>query len=112
MLNKKMLIIALSLLSASAMAQTPPAGANNHPCENITAACTPNFVAGGYAKGNGIEWDCVCPLMQGKAQLPGATAALPTVPASTISACTAKHAKFGKNCNLANPPPRTKKKSS
>ena len=48
-----------------AFAQTPPQG----PCGQITAACRQaGFVQGGRSAGDGLQIDCVRPIMQGGAQ--------------------------------------------
>lgn len=74
-------------------------GAHEHapgPCKQIAEACEKaGFMKGDWKKGDGLWRDCVDPIMQGQTTVPGATKSLPTVDASLVSACKAKHPKFG-----------------
>ena len=66
------------------------------PCKEIANACrNAGFIKGDWKKGDGLWRDCVDPIMQGKSSAPGGTKPLPTVNASLVSACKAKHPKYG-----------------
>lgn len=83
----------------TALAQAPAAKMPNQPpgpCKEIATACrNAGFIKGDWKKGDGLWRDCVDPIMQGKASAPGATKPLPQVDAGLISACKAKHPKYG-----------------
>jgi hypothetical protein len=89
---KKSLLIALftSLIAAAAFA-----GANPGPCEQIKQACTnAGFIKGEAKEGKGLWRDCIDPIVQGTTAKKSVLA-LPTVDPSVVSACKAKHPKFG-----------------
>jgi hypothetical protein len=66
------------------------------PCQQIAAACkNAGFIPGDWKKGDGLWRDCVDPIVQGVTTVHGATKPLPTVDPSVVSACKAKHPKFG-----------------
>ena len=83
----------------TALAQAPAAKMPNQPpgpCKQIAAACqSAGFIKGDWKKGDGLWRDCVDPIMQGKSSAPGGTKPLPQVDAGLISACKAKHPKYG-----------------
>ena len=85
--------------ATSALAQAPSAKMPNQPpgpCKEIADACrSAGFIKGDWKKGDGLWRDCVDPIMQGKASAPGATKPLPSVNPGLISACRAKHPKYG-----------------
>jgi hypothetical protein len=65
-------------------------------CQKIADACrSAGFVKGDWKKGDGLWRDCVDPIMQGKTSAPGGTKPLPAVDGSLVSACKAKHPKYG-----------------
>jgi hypothetical protein len=66
------------------------------PCAQIRAACEQaGFVRGGGRTGNGIQVDCVRPIMAGTSQRPKASKPLPKVDAQLITACKATNPNFG-----------------
>ena len=91
-------IIAIAF-SSTAPAQAPAGKMPNEPpgpCKEIAAACrNAGFIKGDWKKGDGLWRDCVDPIMQGKTSVPGATKPLPAVDAGLVSACKAKHPKYG-----------------
>lgn len=90
-------VVSLALAS-SALAQAPAQKSNEPPgpCKEIASACrNAGFIKGDWKKGDGLWRDCVDPIMQGKTAVPGATKPLPAVNASLVSACKAKHPKYG-----------------
>jgi N-acetylglucosamine-6-sulfatase len=83
------LFIGLGVASAS---QSAPQG----PCAQIIAACQDaGFVQGGAKTGNGLQVDCIEPIMQGKAAEYQASKPLPGVDPQLVAACKAKNPKFG-----------------
>jgi len=88
---------AMALCSALALAQSKKSdhGAPNE-CQEIAEACKKaGFIKGDWKKGDGLWRDCVNPIVQGKANVPGATKPLPSVDARLVADCKAKHPKFG-----------------
>src|SRR5262249_53330337 len=66
------------------------------PCEEVRAACrAAGFKPGGAQEGTGIIIDCITPIMQGTAQRPKATKALPQVDAQVVQACKSTNHNFG-----------------
>ena len=66
------------------------------PCAQILATCEQaGFVRGGAPTGNGLQVDCVRPIMAGTPQRPRATKPLPKVDAELISACKTRNPNFG-----------------
>jgi len=87
-------LVALTLISTSAFADTvaPKEG----PCKTIHDACTAaGFIQNDAKIGKGLWVDCIDPIMQGTAQPAKAVIKLPTVDASVVAACKAKHPNFG-----------------
>jgi len=69
---------------------------NQGPCAQIIAACRDaGFVQGGARSGNGLQVDCVRPIMQGTAATHKASKPLPEVDAQLVAACKAKNPSFG-----------------
>jgi hypothetical protein len=88
-------VVALGLLSTQGFAQTT-SGQAPGPCMQIADACkAAGFIKGDWKKGDGLWRDCVDPIMQGASSAPGVTKPLPHVDPSLVSACKAKHPKFG-----------------
>ena len=85
-------------VAGTAFAQAPAKMPNQPPgpCKEIADACRgAGFIKGDWKKGDGLWRDCVDPIMQGKSSAPGGTKPLPQVNASLVSACKAKHPKYG-----------------
>jgi hypothetical protein len=75
-----------------APAQAPRQG----PCAQIVAACEQaGFERGAAKAGNGIQLDCVRPIMQGGVQPRRATKPLPQVGPELVAACQASNPNFG-----------------
>jgi hypothetical protein len=87
------LICAVAVFGAGvADAQAPRRGA----CGQIIAACQQaGFERGGAKAGNGIQIDCVRPIMQGTAQRRRAAKSLPQVAPELVAACSAANPNFG-----------------
>jgi hypothetical protein len=71
------------------------------PCKQVVEACEKaGFIKGQWKVGKGLWVDCVNPVMQGKSCSKPAIA-VPSVDGGLVSACKAKHPKFGtgKTCN-------------
>jgi hypothetical protein len=86
--------IAFTTTALAQSAKTPnePPG----PCKEIANACrNAGFIKGDWKKGDGLWRDCVDPIMQGKSSAPGGTKPLPAVDTNLVSACKAKHPKYG-----------------
>ncbi len=78
--------------ATAAVAQAPPRGA----CGQIIAACQQaGFERGGAQAGNGIQIDCIRPIMQGRAQRRRAAKPLPQVAPELVAACSAANPNFG-----------------
>src|SRR5258708_4405803 len=66
------------------------------PCREIVAACREaGFTQGGARTGDGIQVDCVRPIMLGTAPPPRATKPLPQVDPQIVAACKARNPDFG-----------------
>ena len=84
------LLIGFGVVSASWAAP------DQRPCAQIIAACQDaGFVQGSAQSGNGLQVDCVQPIMQGKAAEHKASKALPQVDPQLVAACKAKNPGFG-----------------
>jgi hypothetical protein len=67
----------------------------HHSCRQIQESCQKaGFVAGEAKKGYGLHRDCINPIMQGKASVPGATKPLPAVDPKVVSECKEKQPGF------------------
>jgi len=80
------------------------------PCAQIIALCEgAGFVQAGAKSGNGLQVDCVEPIMQGRAAEHKASRPLPEVDAQLVAACKAKNPRFGQpqqaQSELTEPPP-------
>ena len=81
-------------LAAPASTAAPVKAAG--PCAQITAVCKQaGFIEGDYKTGNGLQVDCIDPIMRGKPQPPKAKLPLPQVSPQLVAACKAKHPSFG-----------------
>jgi hypothetical protein len=98
-MSQKYIVTVLAVVGAFVASGSVMAGEEGHapgPCKQIAKACMDaGFKKGDWKKGDGLWRDCVDPIMQGQTTVPGATKTLPTVDASVVSACKAKHPKFG-----------------
>ena len=101
MLRRLVLLPVLCVVSASllwAQGTVPMRGA----CRQIMTACRDaGFVPGGRANGNGLQGDCVAPIMQGKPQRRKATKPLPQVDPEMVAACKAENPNFGQGKEIA-----------
>jgi hypothetical protein len=89
--------------ATTAIAQAPRRGA----CGQIIAACQQaGFERGGAKAGNGIQVDCIRPIMQGAAQRRRAAKPLPQVAPEVVAACGAANPNFGQRIRaVAQPAP-------
>jgi hypothetical protein len=88
-------VLALLAAPAVALAAEPPAQGQG-PCQQVVAACkSAGFILGDFKTGNGLEVDCVWPIMRGEPQPPKAKIPLPNVSPETVAACKQKHPNFG-----------------
>jgi hypothetical protein len=84
--------ITLTLGATCALQAAPRQG----PCVEIFAACQQaGFVRGGARSGDGLQVDCVRPIMQGTPQRPRASKPLPQIDQQLVSACKANNPNFG-----------------
>jgi hypothetical protein len=89
--------IAVTLGAACALQAAPRQG----PCVEIFAACQQaGFVRGGARSGDGLQVDCVRPIMQGTPQRPRASKPLPQIDPQLVSACKASNPNFGQRNRL------------
>src|SRR6266851_4259210 len=66
------------------------------PCAQIIAACQQaGFTPGGARTGDGIQVDCVRPIMQGSEQPRRAAKPLPQIDLQLVAACKARNPNFG-----------------
>jgi N-acetylglucosamine-6-sulfatase len=73
-----------------------PAEAAPGACAQIRQACqAAGFVPGGARAGNGLQGDCLVPIVQGVPQPRRATRPLPAVDSQTVAACRAENPGFG-----------------
>jgi len=90
--------IVIGAAATAALAQAPRMGA----CGQIVAACRQaGFARGGAQAGNGIQVDCIRPIMQGRPQRRRATKPLPQVAPDMVAACTAANPSFGQRAAAA-----------
>lgn len=84
-----------ALLTAPAVALGAEAPAQG-PCDQIVAACkSAGFIEGDYRTGNGLQVDCIVPIIRGTPQPPQAKIPLPKVSPEAVEACKQKHPNFG-----------------
>ena len=87
-----MLVVALGAACAAQSASAQGQG----PCAQIRAACEQAGFARGAAKeGNGIQVDCLRPIMLGTPQPRRASIPLPQVDPQLVEACKARNPAFG-----------------
>src|SRR5215468_7415676 len=86
----------LAIATASSAGLSSHAAAQRGPCAQIAAACREaGFVQGAARAGNGLQVDCVQPIMQGSARLQPGTRALPNIDPKLVAACKAANPNFG-----------------
>jgi hypothetical protein len=98
MVHQRLITIAALVLLAvgSAVPARSQPARNPGPCAQISAACQgAGFVAGGISTGNGLQADCIVPIMQGRAQPPQARLPLPQIDPRLIAECEAANPRFG-----------------
>jgi N-acetylglucosamine-6-sulfatase len=84
--------IVMALTGATAAAAQAPGG----PCGQIVAACRQaGFTPGGARTGEGIQVDCIRPIMQGTEQRRLATKPLPQIDPQIVAACKARNSNLG-----------------
>ena len=87
---------AASLSGPAAGLSGVPADSLKRPCEFITASCKQaGFVTGAVSSGNGLAFDCIVPIMQGRPQPREATKPLPHISPDVISACRVNNPEYG-----------------
>jgi hypothetical protein len=88
----------LVALTAPSRAQ-PPAAApakGSGSCAQITAACKQaGFIQGDYKTGNGLDVDCIDPIMRGTPPPHKTKLTLPQVSPQLVAACKAQQPGFG-----------------
>lgn len=96
-MRTSMLALCTVLLGLAAPAGAAPAPAKAAgPCAQIAAACKQaGFTEGYYKTGNGLQVDCIDPIMRGTPQPPKAKLPLPQVSPQLVAACKAKDPGFG-----------------
>ena len=103
LMQRKRAAIAIALLlifCGGAGVASAAQRASGQPCQEIIAACQKaGFVAGGVNKGNGLQLNCVQPIMQGTT-VTGSEKPLPQVDPQTVAACKQRNPRFGQ-ANLA-----------
>jgi N-acetylglucosamine-6-sulfatase len=89
----------LSMLLAATLAApfaARAAGDQGGACEQITAACQrAGFAPGAARAGNGLQLDCIQPIMQGEAQPRRARKPLPAIDPQLVAACKTGNPAFG-----------------
>ena len=84
--------LAIALGGAFAALAGPAPG----PCRQIVAACQEaGFTQGARRSGEGLQVDCVRPIMQGSAQPRRASKPLPQIDPQLVAACKAVNPNFG-----------------
>jgi hypothetical protein len=84
-----------------------PGNAAQDPCATIRQLCeNAGFVQGAAQSGNGLQRDCIQPILQGATQSSGASRPLPVVDPQLVSACRAAKPNLGQsNATPKAPPP-------
>jgi len=92
-------------LVVAVAAASQAAQAAEGPCEQITAACqAAGFVRGEARSGNGLEVDCVAPIIAGTATPARATKPLPAIDPQVVAACRARNPRLGQRGSTASGP--------
>jgi N-acetylglucosamine-6-sulfatase len=96
-----MVPIAIAIQGVTGAKAAPAAG----PCAEIVAACRQaGFVPGGRPTGEGLQADCVRPIVMGSAQPRRAAKPLPQIDPQVVAACRAANPRFGGNVEPPAPP--------
>jgi N-acetylglucosamine-6-sulfatase len=96
----------ITLIAIVVAANSTAQAAQASPCRDIAAACRQaGFVPGGARTGDGLQLDCVQPIMQGAPQRRRAGRPLPQVDPQLVVACKANNPNFGRgNAPAGNAP--------
>src|SRR5262245_52673855 len=96
MLKAQMRIVVICQVMLALGGATAAHAQGAGPCREIVAACREaGFVQGGARTGDGIQVDCIRPIMQGSAQPRRAAKPLPQIAPQVVAACTARNPDFG-----------------
>src|SRR5712691_8395470 len=96
MSNARMRIAAICQIIMAFAGATAAHAQAAGPCREIVAACREaGFTQGGARTGDGIQVDCVRPIMLGTAQPRRATRPLPQIEPELVAACKARNPNFG-----------------
>jgi hypothetical protein len=96
----QVVVVLCSMHAASGYAAQDLCATIRQLCENA------GFVQGAAQSGNGLQRDCIQPIMQGATQSSGASRPLPVVDPQLVSACRATKPNFGQsNATPKAPPP-------
>jgi hypothetical protein len=83
------------------------------PCAKIRQQCeSAGFVQGAAQSGNGLQRDCLQPIMQGAPQSSGASRALPHVDPALVTACRAAQPDFGQSMTASEGAPSSQPPST
>jgi hypothetical protein len=94
--DKKCIRPALALGLVVALVSQSAHAEDRTPCLQIKTACEQaGFKQGDVGNGNGLQVDCIRPLMAAVPQRAKATRPLPQVDAATILACKKRNPNFG-----------------
>lgn len=97
---RRLALLSLLCLAPASLLWAQRGGRARGTCRQIVAACRDaGFVQGGGQAGNGLQVDCVVPIMQGKPQRAKASRPLPQVDPATVAACQAENPAFGQGKN-------------
>ena len=89
-------VLCILLVAALAAPFVAKAAGDQGACEQIRAACErAGFVLGAARAGNGLQLDCIAPIMQDTAQPKRARKPLPPVDPQVVEACRASNPAFG-----------------
>jgi len=95
----RIFVLLCSLHATSGSAAQGPCALIRQMCENA------GFVQGAAQAGNGLQRDCIQPIMQAQPQRSGASRPLPTVDPQQVAACRAAAPEFGRSTTTAEPAP-------
>jgi len=85
-----------ALFTGLGAASASQASQDRGPCAQVIAACqVAGFVQGGVKSGNGLQIDCIEPIMQGKAPEHKAGKPLPQIDPQVVAACKVRNPRFG-----------------
>jgi N-acetylglucosamine-6-sulfatase len=91
-----MQIAAFGLTVVTLAANSTAQAAQASPCREIAAACRQaGFIPGGARTGDGLQLDCVQPIMLGTSQRRRAGRPLPQIDPQLVAACKANNPNFG-----------------